>query len=567
MSSSLFFELSVIIILATAISVIMRLIKQPLIIGYILTGIIAGPLVLDLFSQSDIFTELSHIGIALLLFIVGLKLNIKTLKEVGIPSVVTGVGQVILTTAITFAIMVYFGFSNFEALFIGLALSFSSTIIIIKLLSDKKDIDSLYGKLSVGYLIVQDLIVVLVLMFVASFNNDHSLLNSILITLLQGTALIFILFFTANVFMPHVLKFMARSQELLFLFSVAWVLVLALLFDKLGFGIEIGALFAGVCFAGSTYQYSISSKIKPLRDFFITLFFIILGSQIAFSQIGEIALIALLLTVIVLVLKPLIFMYLFGILGFHKHTGFYASVTGSQISEFSLILAIIFLQLGMLTQNTVSIVTIVGLLTIAGSTYLIMHTKKIYDVLSPYLNFLNSNNHHDKKIKSLNPHIILFGHNRIGYSLLKSFVKIKKRFLVVDFNPEIIRLLRKKDVPCKYGDAEDVELLDSLNLDKIKMAISTIPEVETNLLVIEKIREVNKKAIIIITSHQVEGAMRLYKEGADYVLMPHFLGGTHASALVEKCGTDINKFIKEKYKHIKELQERKHFGHEHPEMI
>ena len=156
--ANLFFELSIVLIIATLVSIIMRLIKQPLIIGYIITGIIAGPFFLDIVVMSDTIVSLAKIGVAFLLFTVGLNLNIKTMKEVGKASMITGFGQVIFTTAVGYGLAILLGFSHVEAAYLGIALAFSSTIIIIKLLSDKRELDSLYGKISIGFLLIQDLL-------------------------------------------------------------------------------------------------------------------------------------------------------------------------------------------------------------------------------------------------------------------------------------------------------------------------------------------------------------------------------------------------------------------------
>ena len=160
--------------------------------------------------------------------------------------------------------------------------------------------------------------------------------------------------------------------------------------------------------------------------------------------------------------------------------------------------------------------------------------------------------------------IVLFGYNRIGYDLVESFKKIKKSFLIVDYNPETIMKLARKNIQCRYGDAGDMELIGELKLEKAKMIISTIPDFETNRLLIEKVKEKNKRAIIIVISHQIDEAIKLYEEGASYVVLPHFLGGYHTSHLILDYGLDFEKFLKEKTAHLKSLKIRKGEGHEHP---
>jgi voltage-gated potassium channel Kch len=214
-----------------------------------------------------------------------------------------------------------------------------------------------------------------------------------------------------------------------------------------------------------------------------------------------------------------------------------------------------------------SLITTVGLITIAGSTYLIIYSNRIYANISGYLSIFERKGrkvdehtyHKDKAYK-----IILFGYNRIGYDLLESLKKMKRKLLVVDFNPDTVLGLAKEGFNCKYGDAGDVELLNGLNLSKAKVVVSTIPDLDTNLLLVNKVKELNSRAITIVVSHKIEAAMRLYREGATYVVMPHFLGGRHASALLEKHGMDFDKFFKEKLAHMNHLKKRLELGYDHP---
>ena len=257
-------------------------------------------------------------------------------------------------------------------------------------------------------------------------------------------------------------------------------------------------------------------------------------------------------------------MILMGFLGYKKQVSFQAGLTVAQISEFSLILIALGVSAGHLTGEILSLVTIIGLITISGSTYLITYSDKIYPYLSKYLSIFERKKLRGEGQKSDNYESILFGYNRIGYDLLKSFKKLKKKFLVVDYNPETISELAKEKIECIYGDVDDDEFLSGLNLTETKMIVSTIPEFETNMLLICKIRQINKNAIIIVISHNIEEATELYDKGATYVLMPHFLGGSHASRMINEYKLDVNKFLKERKKHIQYLKARKKLGYEHP---
>jgi Kef-type K+ transport system membrane component KefB/Trk K+ transport system NAD-binding subunit len=560
-----FVELSIIIGITVLIAGIMRLLRQPLIIGYILAGIIVSPYFLNIIRSTETIIIFSQIGVTLLLFIVGLSLSPRVIKEVGKVSLVTGIGQIIFTSLIGFFISRLLGFSVIVSLYIAVALTFSSTIIIMKLLSDKRDLEKLYGKISIGFLLVQDIFVIIILIIISSFSSKLNMPNLSIGAIFSGILLIGGFILITIYILPGLSKFFAKSQEFLFLFSIGWGLCLAALFHHIGFSMEIGALIAGVTLSISPYHYEISSKMRPLRDFFIILFFILLGSQMVFGNISQFIIPAIIFSLFILIGNPLIVMILMGLLGYKKKTSFQAGLTVAQISEFSLILIILGVKVGHLTNEILSLVTIIGLITIAGSTYLILYSDKIYPYLSRYLSIFERKKVREREQDKFRDYdIILFGCNRVGYDFLKTFKKMRKKFLVVDYNPELIPELTKKKINCRYGDIDDSEFLDELNLSKVKMAISTIPDFETNLLLINKIRQTNKKAIIMVVSHNIEEANILYDKGATYVIMPHFLGADYTSMMINKHGMNINKFLKEKKKHIKQLKTKKRLGHEYP---
>jgi len=560
----IFIELSIIIGITVLIAGIMKLLKQPLIIGYILAGIIVSPYFLNVVRSTETIAVFSQIGVALLLFIVGLSLSPRVIKEVGKVSLITGIGQIIFTSLIGFFISRLLGFSVIVSLYIAIALTFSSTIIIMKLLSDKKDLEKLYGKISIGFLLVQDIFVIILLMVISSFSGNLSMDNLSFGIILGGILLIGGFVLISIYVLPSLSKFFAKSQEFLFLFSIGWGLGLASLFHYMGFSMEIGALVAGIALSMSPFHYEISSKMRPLRDFFIILFFILLGSQMVFGNINELIAPAIIFSLFILIGNPLIVMIIMGLLGYKKKTGFQAGFTVAQISEFSLILIALGVSVGHLTNEILSLVTIVGLITISGSTYLILYSNKIYPYLSKYLSIFERKKVKEDEQEAKDYDIILFGYNRIGYDLLQSFKKLKKKFLVVDYNPETTLKLAKKKIECRYGDVDDDEFLNALNLTKTKMIVSTIPEFETNLLLINKIRQINKDAIVIVVSHNIKEATTLYDHGATYVIMPHFLGGSHASMMIHKHGLNLNEFLNEKRKHLRQLKTRKKLGYEHP---
>ncbi len=564
----IFLQLAIILLTAFIVSYIVKSLKQPIIIGYIITGMIISPFILNFGTSKEIINVFSHFGIAFLLFIVGLHLNPKVIKDVGFPSLVIGIVQMALTFIAGFFTGFFLGFDNLSSIYIGIALMFSSTIIVMKLLSDKKNLDTLYGKISIGILIIQDLLAVFVLMIISSVRNSSitSITFFAIKNLITGSIVLIFLFVVGFFAVPKITRAIAKSQELLFLFSVAWCFLIAALFGYLGFSIEIGALVAGIILSISPYSTEISSKIRPLRDFFLIIFFIILGLNLELNNIGSIIINSIILSSVVLLLKPIIFMTLMAMFGHAKRNNFFVGTTLAQISEFSLIIGALGVSLGHISPELLSTITLTGLITITISTYMTIYSNEFYMKISRFISIFERKNIREKREIKKTYSAILMGYNRIGFGILRALKSIRKDYLVVDYNPDIVSDLKKLRIPVLYGDAYDTDFLNELPLEKAELIISTIPDFETNCLLLETIRNVNEKAIIIVRAHQINDALELYKKGASYVLTPHFLGGEYISKMVVDLKTDDKKYEEEKRNHIKMLKERLEKGQEHPEV-
>ncbi|MFZ1721597.1 MAG: cation:proton antiporter [Microgenomates group bacterium] len=557
---NIFVELSILLAVTTAIAIGVKLLKQPLVVGYILSGIIAGPSVLNVLQSQHELELFSKIGIVILLFIVGLHLNPKIIKEVGSVSLITGIGQVVFTCVIGFFIALLLGLDHTAALYVAIALTFSSTIIILKLLADKKDLQKLYAKIAVGFLLVQDIIATIVLIGITVTTNETSSAPEYVITLilLKGLGIILAQYLISTFVMPQLTRFVAQSQELLFLFALAWGTTVASIFYVLGFSIEIGALIAGVTLSVTDYAEEIVSRLKPLRDFFIVIFFILLGSQMIFTNVSQIVIPAIFLSLFVLIGNPIIVIILMNIAGYKRKTGFMAGLTVAQISEFSLILASLGLRVGHISQEVLSLITMVGLITIAGSTYLILYSDKIYPKLHVALRVLELVKRSASERGSVEENYtsLLFGFDRVGVTFLSTLNEFKEDTLVVDFNPKSIERLTDMDVPFRFGDASDIEFLEDLPTIKPKLVISTIPDVLTNSLIIKTMLAKNAKAHVIVLAHTVDDAQTLYDLGAAYVIMPHHLGADFAASLIRKFGDDRVGLAEEREKHQRKISSK-----------
>lgn len=543
----IFIEISLILIITTLIATVFRLLKQPLVVGYLISGIVVGPYVLNILQSGEQVELFSKLGIAVLLFIVGLSLNPDTVRETGKPALVTGLGQILFTSVIGFVIIRLLGYSSTVALYGSIALTFSSTIIILKLLSDRGDLGSLYGKVSIGFLLVQDIVATLLLVIVPLIGSAATASGGVGVTFLKlaglGTVASVVLYGIAKYLLPKFSDYLAKSSELLFIFAISWGLVLATIFYKIGFSIEIGALIAGVTLSASKYAYEISSRMRPLRDFFIVMFFVLLGSHLVLGNIGSIIIPAVILSLFVLIGNPIIVFILMNILGYKNRTSFMAGLTVAQISEFSLILMSLGLSLGHVDQNAVTLITLVGITTIAGSTYFVIYADWIYEKLQPLLNIISFNKSGSREHEILDQvyDVMIFGFGRVGMEFVQKAKEKDLSYLAVDYNPEVFHASRTDNVTYRFGDVEDVEFLEEINMYQSNTVISTIPDSYINYFLIRKYRERNKTGKIIVTSYDATEAVQLYEMGATYVILPHYLGAHHAGGVIFESDPQVLK--------------------------
>jgi len=316
-----FNEISLLLVVAATFGVLARFLKQPILIGFLFSGFFLA--YFNFIPDKHLLESLGKIGVALLLFLVGMEMNIREIPTIGKVALSAGLGQIVFTSIIGFLIALGLGYAPIPAIYIAVALTFSSTIIIMKLLSDKDALEKLYGKISIGFLLVQDLIAIIILIVVSSFSGDTGLSATSVIfsTLVKGTLIILILAPLGYFVFPKLNKFFSHSQEFLFLFAISFGLGLSSLFHILGFSIEVGALIAGIALSTTPYSYEVSSKLKPLRDFFIISFFLILGSQMIFTEISRFIFPIVIFSLFILIGNPLIVMSIIGILGYSKKVG------------------------------------------------------------------------------------------------------------------------------------------------------------------------------------------------------------------------------------------------------
>jgi len=534
----LYLEITILIGLATVLALIFRLLKQPPILSYILAGIIVGPVGLFHISNGEVLHSFAEIGITLLLFMLGLEMKFKDLRSVGKVALYTGIGQIVFTSVIGFGICLLLGFSALASLYIAVALTFSSTIIVVKLLSDKKDLKSLYGKISVGFLLVQDFVAIIALIILSGFNTGDTQISPITFLLLTLKAAVIFgwVILLSKTVLPRLMNFVAKNTEILFLFSLAWAFSMAAFVSSplIGFSIEIGGFLAGLALANTAQNIQIVSRVRSLRDFFITIFFVTLGMKMIFADFSTIFLPSVLLSLFVLIGNPIIVMIILGLMGYRSRTSFMAGLTVAQISEFSLIVIFMGNKIGHVDDSVVSLLTIVGAVTFIISTYMIMNSNYLYKKLSPILKFFERKEIHEILLPTseLKKHVVLIGANRMGESILEALLSKDEKVVVIDFDPDVIDRLKKKNIQCYFGDVADPEIQEHVNITDARLIMSTVPDVDDNLLMLQSLKRKKKDILIVVFALETDDAKALYKAGADYVVLPHLAGGRHIAKIL-----------------------------------
>jgi Kef-type K+ transport system membrane component KefB len=532
-----FAEVALLLVLAAGIGLVGTLLRQPLIVSFIAVGLLAGPSVLDVVHSEAEIDLLSELGIAVLLFLVGIKLDVKLIRSLGGVSVMTGMGQVLFTAFFGYLIGLGLGLGHVTSLYVAVALTFSSTIIIVKLLSDKREIDALHGQIALGFLIVQDLFVVFAMIVLSAIGigageDGGEGEGSVLRVLASGVAMVVAVILFVRYIANPLTAFLARVPELLTIFAIALAAMFAAIGHIVGLGKEVGGLLAGVALASTAYRETIAARLGPLRDFLLLFFFIALGATLDLSQLGTHVTGAVIFSLFVLIGNPLIVLAIMGALGYRKRTGFLAGLTVAQISEFSLIFVAMGVSLGHVTEDALGLVTMVGLVTIAASTYMITYSHQLYPVFEPLLGIFerkgtprepNESGAH----RGMSFPVVIFGLGRFGTAIGMRLHRRGIRVLGVDFNPSAVRRWRDLGLDAEFGDASDPEFVAELPLHAATWAVCTVPAHPTGLshedarsTLFQLIRSAGFAGRISAASHSTAETDFLTRAGADLVLEP-----------------------------------------------
>ena len=529
--SDIFSTTAIVLSIAAVAAFLAHQARQPLIVAFIAVGIIVGPSGFSLLEETETLELFAGLGIAILLFLVGLKLDVRLVRKMGKVALATGLGQVAFTSVFGFLIAVALGLEAVEAMYVAVALTFSSTIIIVKILTDKRELEKLHGRIALGFLIVQDIVVILAMVVLSSLGaeSDSTVLAQVVRIFFTGVGLLVGTWLVTTWVIPRLLAKVASSQELLIVCSVSWAVAVAALSDWLGFSVEVGAFLAGFALASTDFRESIASSLSGLRDFLLLFFFINLGLSLDFSTITEQIPASIVLSLFVLIGNPLIVLLIMGVMRYPSRVSFLAGVTVGQISEFSLIFITLGFQLGHVGGDAVGLVTLVGLVTITLSTYVIFYADRLYTALRrPLLFFERKQTRDVEQVEEVEFDYVVFGYGRFGRHLVEHLARGGHRVLVVDWDPYGRIQLEDESlhelVTMRFGDADDPAFPSSLPLSSARWIISTIARVDTSLVLARALRGLGVKAKIAVTCLSTSESDRLQveiRQGAvDLVLQP-----------------------------------------------
>lgn len=553
-NADLFTQLSLVMVLGASIALIMKALRQPLIIGHILTGLLAGPFLFNVIRDEKGFEVLSTLGVALLLFVVGLELSLKIVSRLSKVVFTTAVFQMTAVTAIGAGLARLLHFGRLESVIIGICLAMSSTIIIVTLLHNKKETTRLYAQIAIGVLLLQDIVATVAKIVLSGKAEGDSLINLGLLVS-RGILACLVLYIASSYLLPRIGRLLQTSKDLLLVFSLGWALGLAVLFTAIGFSVEVGALFAGVSLASLPVAREISTRLRPLRDFFIVIFFITLGHSLVIGGLSGYLVAVLIFSLVALIVKPFVILITLGVIGYTKRASFKTAVALSQVSEFSLVFVVAAVHGNFVRPEVQAVIGFTALITFAGSAYLMKYDDELFTLLEKHLRLFERHVTKKEPRGALNSYpIVLFGYRKGGAEFIRVFKSMNKRFAVVDYDPEAIELLERQEVHFFYGDANDAELLEETNLAKSKLVISTIGDFATNELLAAWLEAHNPDAVFVGSAENASEAAQLYERGAAYVMIPHFIGSEKISNFLKRSGFKKSEFKKFREKHLLYLE-------------
>jgi len=520
---TLLLNLGFIVITAAVFAFLGKWIRMPSIVAYILAGITLGP-VFGLVELSHSLELISKVGIALLLFLVGLELSFEKIRDVGKVAVVAGLGQVVFTALGGLVLCLGLGFDLVSALFLSVALTFSSTVVVVKLLDQKGELGRLYGRIAVGIFLVQDLVVIAVLTLLTGLQVGGSFeLGAVLVGLAKATGgmllLLAVTLLASRYVLPKPFAWAARSQDTSFIWALFWCFLVTALAGTMGLSVEVGAFLAGIALAQLPYNDDLHRRLHPLMNFFVAIFFVTLGVQMNLGAAQEYWLSAVVLSLFVVIGNPLIFLIIITRMGYSELTAFRTSVTVAQISEFSFVFAAMGLAAGLIGEGILSIVAVVGIVTIASSAYMIIYTEPLYRFCQRFglLRVFRAKQEVEaEEASERQGHVIVVGMNALGREIVKQLEARGERLLAIDTDPKKLEGLGEAET--MIGNVEYESVVEEIGLRRARLVVSALQIEDTNHLLAYRCRSAGVPCAI--HAFDVSVVEDLLELDTSYMFMP-----------------------------------------------
>lgn len=533
-------SIAVSIIFATFAALVVRKFRQPLILGYILGGILLGQKMgFGIISDEASIELISEIGLILLLFIIGLEINLTRLIDAGKTAAIAGTVQFFGCIALGILFFQSFGFLSghldFNLGYLALSLSLSSTLIVVKLLYDKYETDTLTGRTTLGILIFQDIWAVIFLAVQPNLLQPE--VSALFSSLLAGAGLLSLCFFISKYLLPKLFTSIAKSPELMLTTSISWCFLVSGMANAVGLSKEMGALIAGLSIAAFPYSLDVIAKITGIRDFFITLFFVALGLKAPVLTPDLLGMV-LLVTGFVLVSRLVTILPTLRLLKLDLRTGLVTSLNLSQVSEFSLVIVTLGAAYHHIDERVISVVILSLIVSLVFSTYFILYSEHLVAWMIRGLKGITPKEQEaplPAPSQGTGKEIVLLGFFKEASSFLfrvnRQMPSLKERLFVIDFNPQTLEILKKNGIACVYGDIAHPETLRHAGIGGAEVVLSTIPDTflkgTTNARLLKQVRALCPESAVVVTSETIREARRFYEEGADYVLLPRLLYARH----------------------------------------
>lgn len=540
------------IVVATAFALLSKALKQPLLLAYLAAGIMLGPKIgFGLIQDEESISLIAELGLILLLFIIGLEIDLKKLLSAGRSLVLTGATQFLICAGLGIGFFILIGFKlgggRFDALYLAIAMALSSTMIVVKILYDKFELTTLPGRITLGILVFQDIWAILFLSVQPNLLSPG--VSVVLLSFVKGAGLVIASLVISKYLLSRIFSFVAKIPELLLVTAIAWCFLIAGIAGVVGLSREMGALVAGVSLSTFPYNVDVIAKVINIRDFFVTLFFVGLGLQIPMPTTSLLAYAAIASLFLILTrflsISPVLYFLKNGL-----RASLIPAINLSQMSEFSLVIAALGLTFKHIDAQVMGILTLVFTLTSVLATYMIQYNHQIQALLSPALKKIGIRDIDDAemagKTSPMDKEIFFLGFFREASSIFCEIEAYQaqvnngftRKMCVIDFNPLVHLELNKRGVTCIYGDISSVDTLSHARIEGAKVIVSSITDSILRGTTNEKILRLSKRlcprAKVIVTANTLRNACALYDYGADFVYVPRIHSSRYVAEVILK---------------------------------